>query len=285
MKVLITGANGQVGRVLQATAPVDAALTATDVTDLDICDAVAVDAYVAALKPDLIVNAAAYTAVDKAESDEAMALRLNGDAVANLAAAARAHGARLAHISTDFVFDGQRGTPYPSDAAPAPLSAYGRTKFAGEQAAGADALIVRTSWVYAAGGGNFVHTMLRLLATRDGVRVIADQIGTPTLATGLAETIWALDAQRRTGTWHFTDSGAASWYDFAVAIQEEALTLGLLDRVVPVIPIATRDYPTPAARPAYSVLDKSTTVAALGGPAPHWRVNLRTMLKEVQADG
>ncbi|MBX9665322.1 dTDP-4-dehydrorhamnose reductase [Novosphingobium sp.] len=285
MKVLITGANGQVGRALQLTAPAGAQVIPTGVADLDIRDAAAVSTYVRDLGPSMIINAAAYTAVDKAETDEPEALRVNRDAVANLSGAANAHGAGFVHISTDFVFDGTRSTPYPPDAAPAPISAYGRTKFAGEQAAGNDALIVRTSWVYAARGSNFVLTMLRLMAERDELRVIADQIGTPTLATSIAEAIWALAGQARTGLWHHTDSGTASWYDFAVAIQEEALSLGLLTREVPIIPIATSGYPTPARRPQYSVLDKSLTIAALGSTAPHWRVNLRKMLKEVLADG
>lgn len=285
MKVLITGASGQVGRALQATAPAGAAIIATDFAELDICDPDAVSAFVDDLAPALIVNAAAYTAVDKAEANEAAALRLNCAAVSNLAAAARAHRTQLAHISTDFVFDGLQSTPYQPDVTPAPLNVYGRTKRAGEIAAGDEALIVRTSWVYAAQGGNFVNTMLRLMAERDEIRVIADQIGTPTFATGIAETIWALAGQGRTGLWHFTDSGTASWYDLAVAVQEEAVALGLLSRAVPVIPIATSDYPTPAQRPAYSVLDKSATIAALGGPAPHWRANLRKMLKEVLANG
>lgn len=285
MKVLITGANGQVGRALKVTAPLGAQVIPTGIADLDIRDATAVATYVRDLAPSLIINAAAYTAVDKAEACEAEALVVNRDAVANLSRAATAQGARFAHISTDFVFDGSRSSPYPTYVPPAPISAYGRTKFAGELAAGNDALIVRTSWVYAARGTNFVLTMLRLMSERDEVRVIADQIGTPTFATSIAEAVWALAGQGRAGIWHFTDSGTASWYDFAVAIQEEALALGLLTREVPVIPIATSGYPTPARRPQYSVLDKSLTIAALGGTAPHWRVNLRKMLKEVLADG
>jgi dTDP-4-dehydrorhamnose reductase len=285
MKVLITGANGQVGRALQATAPAGAQLLLTDVGELDICDAVAVERFVADAAPSLIINSAAYTAVDKAEGDAALAQAINADAVGNLAAAAGRHGARLVHISTDFVFDGTRGRPYRPDDAPNPLSVYGSTKLAGEQAAGPDALTVRTSWVYAAVGGNFVHTMLRLMRERDEIRVVADQIGSPTFATGIAETLWALSAQGLAGIFHYTDSGAASWYDFAVAIQEEALALGLLDRQAKVTPIATSDYPTPATRPSYSVLDKSATIAALGGPAPHWRVNLRKMLQEVKTNG
>lgn len=281
MRVLITGARGQVGRALLATAPANALVTAAGADMLDICDCAAVNKLVAELAPALIINAAAYTAVDKAEGDEAAAQQLNADAVANLAVAAAINGARLAHISTDFVFDGAQGSPYAPHAAPNPLSAYGRTKLAGEQAAGPEALVLRTSWVYAAGGANFVATMLRLMAERDEVRVVADQIGSPTWATGIAQTLWALAAQEQRGIFHFTDSGAASWYDFAVAIQEEALELGLLTRVVPILPIATRDYPTPARRPAYSVLDKAGTTAALGTPAPHWRVNLRHMLNEM----
>lgn len=285
MKALITGANGQLGQSLQHTAPVDAELICTDVAELDICDAKAVDAFVAQHKPDLILNAAAYTAVDRAESEEALALRINAQAVGHLAAAARAHNARLVHVSTDFVFDGLSGVPYRPDAPPAPVSAYGRTKLAGEQAAGADALIVRTAWVYAPKGHNFVRTMLRLMAERDEVRVVADQIGTPTYAPDLAAALWALAGKGITGIHHYTDSGAASWYDFAVAIEEDALGAGLINRAVPIIPINTSDYPTPATRPHYSVLDKTSTFAALGGPAPHWRTNLRKMLQEIQTHG
>lgn len=285
MKVLITGANGQLGHALQATAPAGVSIVATGSAQLDICDAAAVDALVAAERPAAIFNAAAYTAVDRAESEEAQAARLNGDAVGNLARAAAKAGARLIHVSTDFVFDGLSGIPYPPDAPTAPLGAYGRTKRQGELAAGPDALIVRTAWVYGSQGGNFVRTMLRLMAEREQVRVVADQIGTPTFAASLAEALWGLNAAGAKGIFHYTDSGAASWYDFAVAIQEEALALGLLERAVPIIPIATSDYPTPARRPHYSVLDKRTTFALLGQAAPHWRVNLRRMLKEILKDG
>ncbi len=286
MKALLTGANGQLGRALQATAPEGVRLVVLGSTELDIGDEAAVMAVVEAEKPELILNAAAYTAVDKAESDEEAALHVNSKGVANLALAARETGARLVHVSTDFVFDGASSTPYRPDSPTAPLGSYGRTKLAGERAAAiADALIVRTAWVYGAAGHNFVRTMLRLMAERDEVRVVADQIGTPTFATGLAEAIWALDAAGAKGIFHHADSGVASWYDFAVAIQEEALELGLLGRAVPVIPIATRDFPTPARRPAYSVLDKSATIDILGAPAPHWRVNLRRMLRELKDNG
>jgi dTDP-4-dehydrorhamnose reductase len=285
MKVLITGANGQLGRALQATAPLGVSIIAAGSAELDIGDAAAVDALLLAERPDAIFNAAAYTAVDKAESEEALATRTNSEGVANLARGAAAIGARLVHVSTDFVFNGLSGVPYLPDAPTAPLGVYGRTKRQGELAAGPDALVVRTAWVYGSRGGNFVRTMLRLMAERDEVRVVADQIGTPTFAASLADALWRLHAAGAKGLFHYTDSGAASWYDFAVAIQEEALAIGLLTRAVPVIPIATSDYPTPAARPHYSVLDKSATFALLGGAAPHWRVNLRKMLKDILEHG
>ncbi|GAO55348.1 dTDP-4-dehydrorhamnose reductase [Novosphingobium sp. MD-1] len=285
MKALIVGANGQLGRSLAANAPEGVAVVAHGSDTLDITDADAVRASVEAQRPDFLFNAAAYTAVDKAESDEAAALAVNATAVGHLAAAARAAGARFIHVSTDFVFDGRQGIPYAPDAPTAPIGAYGRTKLAGEAAAGADALVVRTAWVYAPTGGNFVRTMLRLMAERPEVRVVADQVGTPTYAPGLAAALWTLAGQGARGIHHYTDSGAASWYDFAVAIQEEALAAGLLDRCVPVLPIATADYPTPARRPFYSVLDKTATFAALGQPAPHWRVQLRAMIEAIRTYG
>jgi dTDP-4-dehydrorhamnose reductase len=288
MKVLITGAGGQLGQALQATAPADTQLVPLDRVALDIGDAAAVAALVRTEQPDLLINAAAYTAVDKAESDATSAGSINGDAPGHLATACAAIGARFIHVSTDFVFDGASGIPYAPDHPTAPLGVYGATKLAGEQAVQAahpQALIVRTAWVYGVTGANFVRTMLRLMAERDEVRVVADQIGTPTFADGLARALWALDAAGARGIHHWTDSGAASWYDFAVAIQEEALATGLLSRAVPVIPIATSDYPTPARRPSYSVLDKRAAVALLGAPAPHWRVHLRDMLGVIKANG
>ena len=288
MKVLVTGAGGQLGRALQATAPAGGDLLALDHAALDIGDAAAVAARVRETTPDLVVNAAAYTAVDKAEGDAEAARRINAEAPGHLATAAAAIGARFIHISTDFVFDGASGTPYRPDHPTAPLGVYGATKLAGEravQAAHSGGLIVRTAWVYGDTGHNFVRTMLRLMAERHEVRVVADQVGTPTYAVGLARALWALDAAGAIGIHHWTDSGAASWYDFAIAIQEEALVLGLLARAVPVIPIATSDYPTPARRPSYSVLDKSAAVALVGAPAPHWRVHLREMLGVIKTHG
>ena len=285
MKVLILGCKGQLGRGLVASAPADTEIISHDIDTVDITDRDSVAALVAEVRPDWIFNAAAYTAVDKAESDEAAALAVNATAVSHLAAAAKESDARFVHVSTDFVFDGLSGVPYAPNAKPNPLAAYGRTKLAGEVAAGPDALIVRTAWVYAPSGGNFVRTMLRLMAERPEVRVVADQIGSPTYAPGLAAALWTLADKGATGMHHYTDAGVASWYDFAAAIQEEALAAGLLANAVPVIPVATSDFPTPAVRPSYSVLDKAATYAALGGPAPHWRKNLRTLIREIKTNG
>jgi len=287
MKTLILGSKGQVGRALFASAPDGFDLVGLDREEIDIAVAGEVDAAFAAHRPELVVNAAAYTAVDKAESEPDPARAINAVAPGIVAARAAAAGARFVHISTDFVFDGTASSPYAPDAAPNPLSVYGATKADGEAAVRAampDALIVRTAWVYAAGAGNFVETMLRLMkgAQDSGapVRVIADQLGTPTHAATLARTIWALVAKRATGTFHATDAGVASWYDFAVAIHDEALAAGILDKAVDIVPIRTEDYPTPATRPAYGVLDKSATWALLGATPRHWRHELSLMLSE-----
>jgi dTDP-4-dehydrorhamnose reductase len=285
MKVLIAGSAGQLGRALQATAPTGATILAPAEADFDILDAQKVRAVVEATRPDLVINAAAYTAVDKAETEADTAEAVNGTAAGTLAAAAAAVGARFAHVSTDFVFDGRAADPIAPDATPAPLGVYGATKLSGERkvaAAHATPLILRTAWVYAAHGNNFVHTMLRLMRERPEIRVVADQIGTPTHADSLARAIWALDAAGATGIHHWTDAGVASWYDFAVAIHDDALALGLLERPVAVVPIRTSDYPTPARRPAMSVLDKGSSWA-ITGPAAHWRAELRLALGAIKA--
>ncbi|MBL0915751.1 MAG: dTDP-4-dehydrorhamnose reductase, partial [Sphingopyxis sp.] len=231
------------------------------------------------------INAAAYTKVDAAEDMPELAQRVNHLAVGYLAHAAQKNGARLIHISTDFVFDGTGSQPYRPDAPTAPLNIYGKTKAAGEAAAGAAALIVRTSWLYSAYGNNFVATMLRLMREKMMLRVVDDQIGTPTSAHSLAEAIWDLAAIDRAGILHYSDSGVASWYDFAVAIMEEAVALGLLARPVDVLPIPTSEYPTPARRPHFSVLDKRDAIATIGRVPAHWRANLRDVLKAIKTDG
>ncbi len=285
MKALIVGSKGQLGRALQSTVPAGVELFCVDVDELDITRPDLVNEWVDRVKPDILFNAAAYTAVDKAEQDEETALAINGTAVGTLADAARRIGARFVHVSTDFVFDGTAGTPYAPDAPANPLSAYGRTKLVGEQLAGENAIIVRTAWVYAPVGNNFVRTMLRLMSERPEVRVVADQIGTPTYAPALAEALWRLVAAQAQGLYHYTDSGVASWYDFAVAIQEEGMAAGLLAQAAKVVPINTADFPTPAHRPSYSVLDKSRTFDIIGGPAPHWRDHLRRMIAEIKTNG
>ena len=284
MKALITGVNGQLGKELLAHAPTGWTCVALNRAALDLSDAAAISRLVDAEQPELVLNAAAYTAVDRAESEPALAHAINAGAPAAFSKALAGAG-RLVQVSTDFVFDGQRGHNYQPDDIRNPQSVYGASKAAGEDAAGDEAIIVRTSWVYAAGGANFVRTMLRLMRERDELRVVADQIGSPTWAKGLATTIWGLALKDVTGIWHHRDAGIASWYDFAVAIAEEAHAIGLLDRIPATHPIATSEYPTPARRPAFSVLDVTATREILGDISTHWRSNLRTMLKEEKALG
>ncbi len=285
MKVLITGANGQVGQALQSLAPENMSLVTLDRSGLDISDLTAVGSILGQVSPDLIINAAAYTSVDRAEREAESAFAANKTGPSNLALVAQKVGARLLHISTDFVFDGRASSPYRPDHPLAPLGVYGQSKADGEAAMQANlpsALIVRTGWVYAAKGSNFLLTMLRLMRERPEVRVVADQIGTPTHADGLARAIWALAVGKHQGILHYSDSGTASWYDFAVAIQEEALAQGLLENAIPIVPIRTQDYPTLAQRPAYSVLDKTDTIGLLGGPSAHWRQELRLALAQLR---
>jgi len=285
VKVLITGAGGQVGRALLDAVPRDVQVTACTRADLDIGVREAVRDCIGRHRPAVIINAAAYTAVDKAESEPEAAQRINAEGPRYLAAAARECGARLLHISTDFVFDGTASVPYAPDSPTHPLSVYGRSKRDGELAV-AESLaerytIVRSAWVYAATGANFLRTMLRVMRANGDVRVVYDQVGTPTAARSLAETLWriAADPEIR-GIHHWTDAGVASWYDFAVAIAEEGGQLGLLPREVTVTPITTSEYPTPARRPSYSVLDKRS-LAPYGLAPIHWRKRLRAVLTEI----
>lgn len=286
MKVLITGASGQVGRALIETAPQGVATLARSHAELDITDAEAVRHALEQARPEVVINTAAYTAVDRAESEPELARAANEDGPRNLAAAARDTHARLVHLSTDFVFDGGASVPYAPQAATHPLGVYGRTKRDGERAVlehmPENAVIVRTAWVYAAQGSNFVRTMLRLMGTRGAVRVVADQIGTPTSARSLATALWQIVARPELcGIHHFTDAGVASWYDLAVAVAEESVAVGLLEAEPTVTAISTADYPTPARRPAFSVLDKSS-LAAVGISAAHWRKALRGVIREIQ---
>jgi dTDP-4-dehydrorhamnose reductase len=238
-------------------------------------------------RPSLVIQAAAYTDVDGAEQHPDRAAAVNTDGAANVAQAATRIGARMIHISTDFVFDGRQGRPYAPHDLPHPLGVYGRTKLAGEREVAritqGSALVVRTAWVYSVHGRNFVRTMLRLMSDQDSIGVVCDQVGTPTWGRGLAKALWtAAERPDLCGILHWTDAGVASWYDFALAIQEEALALGLLTRAVPVLPLRTDEFPAVARRPSFSVLDKTSGWAALGGPAPHWRANLRSMLEGLE---
>lgn len=286
MKALVTGAGGQLGRALVARAPDHVTVLAAGSGELDISDRAAVLALVDRERPDLILNAAAYTAVDQAESDAARAGAVNESGVGNLVAAAQAVGARLAHVSTDFVFNGAGGQAYAVDAPTAPLGVYGSTKLAGETHLRPGDLCVRTAWVYAAEGRNFVRTMLRLMAEREELGVVADQIGSPTSADDLADALWQLALGGHSGTFHFTGGGVASWYDFAMAIRDEGVALGLLQPTAArVKPIATEDFPTPAQRPAFSVLDTRKTADVLGTPAPHWRHSLIKVLEQIKTHG
>lgn len=287
MKILVLGGGGQVARALSVTAPAGHDLQICTHGELDITDRGAVERRLASHPVDCIINAAAYTAVDRAEDEPELARAVNEMAVGYLAEAAAAGGCSFVHLSTDFVFDGRSGRAYRPTDATNPLSVYGRTKLAGEEAvlrAGGRALVVRTAWVYAAQGRNFVLTMVRLMGQGERVRVVADQIGTPTHANGLATAIWGLiDTGAAAGIYHWTDLGVASWFDFAVAIQEEALARELLTNAVPIVPISTAEYPTRARRPPFSVLDSTATRAIIPAAAQHWRQALRTMLDELRA--
>jgi len=287
VRVLVLGGGGQVARALVSTAPAQHAVVAKSRAELDICDEAALGRALASSRFDWIVNAAAYTAVDRAEEEPALALQVNDTAVGHLMRAALRYGGRLLHLSTDFVFDGKSSRPYLPTDPTHPLGVYAATKLGGERhvlEASPAGVVLRTAWVYAAQGRNFVLTMLRLMSERDEVRVVCDQVGTPTWATGIARAVWGLiEASASGGVYHWTDLGVASWYDFAVAIQEEALARSLLARAVPVLPIPSSAYPTRARRPAYSVLNTEETRSLARVPAHHWRHNLRIMLDELRA--
>ncbi|RUM94861.1 MAG: dTDP-4-dehydrorhamnose reductase [Thiothrix sp.] len=286
MKILVTGANGQLGWELQRAKPDDCELTALSRDQLDITDLEQVNNTINSIKPDWIINAAAYTAVDKAESDSQGAYAINADGAANLATAAQASNARLLHISTDFIFDGINNRPYLPEDTPNPLGVYGASKLVGEQKVrellGDDTLIIRTAWVYSSHGNNFVKTMLRLMAERDTLGVVEDQVGTPSWAAEIARAIYLSIENNLRGIYHWTDTGAASWYDFSVAIYELGKEAGLLSNSVTINPIPTEDYPTPAVRPPYSILNKDSLRKAINYTGKHWRDSLSQMILEIK---
>lgn len=300
MRLLLLGGNGQVGRELRRSLlPLGEVVVATRdggdadaAADLDAPAALA--GLVARIAPDVVVNAAAYTAVDKAETDGEAAFRANAEAPGVIATACAAIDALLVHYSTDYVFDGSGTRPYREDDATAPLGAYGASKRAGEEAiraSGARHAILRTAWVYAAHGRNFLLTMLRLAGERDELRVVADQVGAPTPAAWIADATAQLirhgvggHGATGSGTWHLVAGGETDWHGFAEAIVQEAHARGLVARMPRVTAIASSDYPTPAKRPAYSVLDTSRLRRDFGIVPPDWREGLRRTLDELRAD-
>ena len=282
MNVLIIGGKGQLGQTLAQTVPDHIHVTSLDLPEFDITNPENVVTVVGKEKPDLIINASAYTAVDRAEEEPDLAFAVNAIGPENLAAASKKIDSRLIHISTDYVFDGTACTPYSPEAPCNPLGVYGKSKREGEiriLSVLETAVIVRTAWLYSRHANNFALTILRLLKERQALNVVADQVGTPTWATTLATAIWKIVSHKEIkGILHWTDAGVTSWYDFAVAIMEESLDRGLIETPIPIHPITTAEYPTPAARPSYSVLDCAASRRAIGAEALQWRVALREML-------
>lgn len=296
MKLALIGSNGMLARKVYEQAPADDyAVTGFDLPDFDITSRDQVLAEMERLQPDVIVNCAAYTNVDGAEADEELANRVNGAGPGYLAEAAKAAGALLVHVSTDYVFDGCAGKPYVEPDRVGPLSAYGRSKLAGEQALLASGLtrylLVRTSWLHGPGGKNFVSTILRLAKERKELRVVADQIGSPTFTGDLAAGLFALAGmvlrEERAGRdapcgiYHFANAGQCSWHEFASAIVAEARDLGVPLAVERVVPIPTAEYPLPAPRPAWSVLSSGCYRKVTGRDVPDWRDGLRCHLLEI----
>ncbi len=283
--VLVTGANGQLGTSLHSLSKqfTNYKFLFTDVDTLDICDKESLLAYAKVNDPQYIINCAAYTAVDKAEDDEIVCLRINRDAVRNLGEVAASIGATIIHISTDYVFDGTNSVPYLETDYTCPMSAYGRSKQAGElilRAVCPNAVIIRTSWLYSEYGNNFVNTMLRLGKEREELNVVFDQIGTPTYAGDLAKVILSIinygeNEKIKPGIYHFSNEGVCSWYDFALKIFE------LTGIKCKVYPIETKDYPTRAMRPQYSVLNKGKIKKTFGVSIPHWEESLKGMINNI----
>lgn len=297
-RILLLGANGQVGfelrRSLAPLGDLHCAMRGGSL-HVDLAEPDSILAALNAMRPGLVVNAAAWTAVDRAEAEPELAQRINGDALATLGAWAAENAAAVVHYSTDYVFAGDGTRPWREDDPPAPLGVYGRSKLAGETALAASGcrhLVLRTAWVYAARGQNFLRTMLRLACSRDELRVVADQVGSPTPAAGIAAATalvlarWLeLDAPRQAalaGVYHLASAGACSWHEFAGAILAGARARGLLSRAVSVVPIGSAEYPTPARRPAWSVLDSSRIAETFGVRLPGWQAGLELVLDELR---
>lgn len=280
MKILITGANGQLGNEMRIVAKqhTEVDFVFTDIEELNICNTDEVDSFVKNLRPNYIVNCAAYTAVDKAENDVDLCRAINCDAVKNLGVAAQKYQAKIIHVSTDYVFDGTSNTPYTETMPTNPQTIYGKTKLEGEKvllSVCGTSFIIRTSWLYSSFGNNFVKTMLRLGNERDSINVVFDQVGTPTYAADLANAIWEIITSKSTdyGVYHFSNEGVCSWYDFTTAI------FRLTNTNCQVFPIESSEYPTKTPRPFYSVLNKRKIKSTFAISIPHWEVSLQKCLQ------
>ncbi len=285
MRILIIGAGGQLGKeaCLGFAAKGDEVISAGR-AELDLSVPHAVADAVAAYKADWVINCAAYTQVDKAEEEAELAFRVNRDGARAVAQGAKRSDSRLLHVSTDFIFAGDRSRPYGEADTGAPISVYGQSKWEGEQAVREtlpEALIVRTAWVYGAHGNNFVKTLLRLMAEREEIRVVDDQLGTPSWTADIVTAMQTLIEKDLSGTWNFTNEGVASWFDFAHQIISIAAQLGHPGKVRRLLPIPSREYPSAAKRPNYSVLNKEKIRSVLGDEIPHWCDSLRSMLVEM----
>jgi len=284
MKVIIIGKSGQLANELVAEVPAGIEILSLGRNDVDITSYFEVSNVVNEFNPTVIINASAYTAVDKAETDIAAAYLMNKTAVEIMAKVAKENSSRFLHVSTDFVFDGNSNIAYEVTSETKPTGVYGASKLAGEEAVKEiypeNSAIIRTSWVYSSFGNNFVKTMLRLMAEKEQLSVVADQIGCPTYAKGLAIFLWKLaEKENIDPIYHWSDAGVASWYDFAVAIQTLGLTHGLLDKKIPISAIASSAYPTPAKRPKFSLLNSSE--AGLIMEQVHWREQLERCLLQM----
>ena len=287
MNVLITGGGGQLGYCLQRRAPDSVTILAPSSSELDLSSPKKMQQWLADTKVDAVINAAAYTAVDQAESEPLLAELVNAEAVKVLASFCNEKGIPLLQVSTDFVFDGKQNHPYTPTDSTNPQNIYGKTKRLGEEYAlqfASQSYVVRTGWIYCEHGQNFVKTMLRFASEREQLGIVADQIGTPTYADNLALMLWSLlDYMPEQRVFHFSDAGVASWYDLAQATFSLGLELGLISSEPELTPISTRDYPLPALRPVYSVLDESGTGRILNIPSEHWRVALARMLSRLDS--
>lgn len=286
--IWLIGNKGMLGTQLEKAINKEGIPLITSDREVDITDPKALDTFIKGKKPEYIINCSAYTAVDKAESEAEIAHKINADGVRNIALTAKALDSVLIHISTDYVYDGLKQGPYLETDPTGPLSVYGATKLAGEnyiREAWHKHYIIRISWLYGIFGANFVKTMMRLMAEKPELKVVSDQTGSPTYASLLADNLVSLVQNKpgKYGTYLYSDAGNISWYEFACAIQEEALSAGLLTKSIPIHPITAAEYPTPAKRPANSAFDKSKVIGELGFKVINWRFNLKQYIKELKA--